>query len=118
MAAPAQTTENSTDPYADYFAARDRHTALLMQRGPRPGHALAVTLVDGRPTRPIEAPLGSVRAHVRHARTKHTVHEYDITARDSTRLRIVAIRHAPGTWTNADDVVDVYEIPHEGLTAL
>lgn len=117
MTAPAQTTEN-TDPYADYFAARDRHAALLTKRGPKPGHALAVTLVDGRATRPVEVPLGSVRAHVRSAREKHAVHEYDITARSGEQLRIASIRHASGTWTNVDDVVDVYEIGHEALTAL
>jgi hypothetical protein len=46
------------------------------------------------------------------------VHEYDITARSGARLRIVAIRHVPGTWTNADDVTNLYEIGHKTLTAL
>ncbi|MFE4540674.1 hypothetical protein ACFRKB_37350 [Streptomyces scopuliridis] len=106
-----------------YYAA---HTQHLRERGAAnaariwPGQALQYTTLDGAQFLPFPSRLSvaSVRPAVRSARKKHTVHEYDIAARDGSPLRIVYLRYAPGTWSNVDEVVDVYEVPVEALTAL
>ncbi len=49
-------------------------------------------------------PVRSVAPTVRYTLKKHTVHEYDIAARDGSPLRIVCIRHALGPWSGGEDV--------------
>ncbi|MFI0915480.1 hypothetical protein [Streptomyces abikoensis] len=106
-----------------YYAA---HTQHLREHGAMnaariwPGQALRYTTVDGATFLPFPSrmPVGSVRPAVRSARKTHTVHEYDVAARDGAQLRIVYVRYAPGTWSNVTEVVDVYEVPVEALTVL
>ncbi|MFI5752540.1 hypothetical protein ACIBBE_43370 [Streptomyces sp. NPDC051644] len=106
-----------------YYAA---HTQALREHGAMnaarlwPRQALLYTTVNDAHFLPFPSrtPVRSVAPAVRTAHKKHTVHEYDVTARDGSPLHIVYIRHAPGTWSGGEDVIDVYEIPTESLAAL
>lgn len=106
-----------------YYAA---HTQALRNHGAMnagrlwPGQTLQYTTVNDAQFLPFPSrtPVGSVRPTVRSARKKHLVHEYEVLARDGSPLRIVYIRHAPGTWSGGEDVIDVYEVPFEALLEL
>ncbi|KJY17847.1 hypothetical protein VR46_44790, partial [Streptomyces sp. NRRL S-444] len=82
--------------------------------------ALQYTTVNGAHFLPFPSrmPVRSVAPTVRSALKKHLVHEYDVTARDGSPLRVVYIRHAPGTWSGGEDVIDVYEVPAENPDVL
>ena len=114
----------STQSTQEYYAAHRRrvheYAARLVSASPRPGHVLRFTTVDGARLQPFptQAPLASVRATVRSARRRHTVHEYDTTDRSGAALRIVYVRCAPDTWSGGEDVIDVYVISPQALAAL
>ncbi|MCX5079188.1 hypothetical protein OHA84_38255 (plasmid) [Streptomyces sp. NBC_00513] len=101
-----------------YYAA---HTQALRDHGAMnaarlwPRQALQYTTVNGARFLPFPSrtPIRSVAPAVRSALKKHLVHEYDVAARDGSPLHIVYIRHAPGTWSGGEDVIDVYEVPTE-----
>lgn len=114
---------------ADSAAIADAHTKYLYEFGASnaariwKGRALRYTTVDGAKFLPFPAqtPTVSARTAARkasRARSRDTVHLYDITTRDGHQLRIVYIRYAPGTWSNVDEVTDVYEVSIDALTAL
>jgi hypothetical protein len=113
-------TQSAEDYYADYRRRQHEYAARLVSAGPRPGHVLQFTTVDGARFLPFptQAPLASVRAVVRSARGRHTVHEYDTTDRGGAALRVVYVRCAPGTWSGGEDVVDVYAIDQQAIAAL
>ncbi|MGW2089083.1 hypothetical protein [Streptomyces sp. NPDC001880] len=106
-----------------YYAA---HTQALREHGAMnaarlwPRQALLYTTVNDAHFLPFPSrtPVRSVAPAIRTALKKHLVHEYETTARDGSPLRIVYIRHAPGTWSGGEDVIDVYEVPTEDPTAL
>ncbi|MEV6251067.1 hypothetical protein AB0M38_33600 [Streptomyces sp. NPDC051742] len=101
-----------------YYAA---HTQSLREHGAMnaarlwPRQALQYTTVNGARFLPFQSriPVRSVAPAVRSALTEHLVHEYDFAGRDGSPLRIVYIRHAPGSWSGGDDVIDVYEVAAE-----
>ncbi|WP_329094777.1 hypothetical protein [Streptomyces sp. NBC_01439] len=101
-----------------YYAA---HTQAPREHGAMnaaclwPRQALQYTTVNGARFLPFPSrmPARAVAPAVRSAFKKHLVHEYDVAARDGSPLRIVWIRHAPGTWFGGEDVIDVYEVPTE-----
>ncbi|GAA2733421.1 hypothetical protein [Streptomyces nogalater] len=104
-----------------YYAA---HRQSLREHGAMnaariwPRQALQYTTVNGAHFLPFPSrvPARSVAPAVRSALKKHTVHEYDITARNGSPLHIVYIRYAPGTWSGGEDVIDVYEVPAQELS--
>ncbi|MFC8174980.1 hypothetical protein [Streptomyces sp. NPDC057325] len=97
--------------YEDHFQALREHGAMNAARL-WPRQALQYTTVNGARFLPFPSrmPARSVAPAVRSALKKHLVHEYDVAARDGSPLRIVYIRHAPGTWSGGEDVIDVYEV--------
>ena len=113
-------TQSAEDYYADHRRRQHEYAAHLVSAGPRPGHVLQFTTVDGARLQPFpgQAPIASVRAAVRSARRRHTVHEYDTTDRAGAPLRIVYVRCAPDTWSGGQDVIDVYAISPQSLAAL
>ncbi|MFD6471152.1 hypothetical protein [Streptomyces goshikiensis] len=100
--------------YAGHTQALREHGAMNAARL-RPRQALQYTTVNGARFLPFPSrlPARSVAPAVRSALKKHLVHEYDVAARDGSPLHIVYIRHAPGTWSGGEDVIDVYELPTE-----
>ncbi|MFF7780384.1 hypothetical protein ACFZCG_38975 [Streptomyces tanashiensis] len=64
----------------------------------------------------LRRPLHTHHGPTRPALKKHLVHECDVAARAGSPLRIVYIRHAPGTWSGGEDVIDVYEVLTEELS--
>ncbi|MGE7386494.1 hypothetical protein ACQKM2_13560 [Streptomyces sp. NPDC004126] len=87
-----------------YYAAHTRtlrdHSATNASRF-RPRQALQHTTVNGAKFLPFPSRLPDrpVTPAVRSALKQHLVHEYDVAARNGSPLRIVYIRHAPGTWS-------------------
>lgn len=104
--------------YESHFQALRDHGAMNAARL-WPRQALQYTTVNGARFLPFPSrmPARSVAPAVRSALKKHLVHEYDVTTRDGTPLRIVYIRHAPDTWSGGEDVIDVYEVPTEEPSA-
>ncbi|MEV5139678.1 hypothetical protein AB0K71_17865 [Streptomyces syringium] len=102
----------------------EAHTQALREHGAMnaarlwPRQALQYTTVNGACFLPFPSrmPARSVAPAVRSALKKHLVHEYDVAARDGSPLRIVYIRHTPGTWSGGEDVIDVYEVPTQELS--
>ncbi|MFD9061424.1 hypothetical protein ACFVZ3_07900 [Kitasatospora purpeofusca] len=109
------TTQTAEEYYAGHIQDLRDYGARLVTTGPRPDHALVFTLRDGHHFLPFpnQARTATVNAAVRRARKHHTVHEYDTTDRSGAQERVVYIRHAAGTWSNVQDVVDIYVIPLE-----
>ncbi|MET9694287.1 hypothetical protein ABZY81_38710 [Streptomyces sp. NPDC006514] len=107
------------------LAYYEAHTQALREHGAMnaarlwPRQALQYTTVNGARFLPFPSrmPVRSVAPAVRSAAKKHLVHEYDVAARDGSPLRIVYIRHAPGTWSGGEDVIDVYEVHAGELSA-
>jgi hypothetical protein len=100
--------------YDSHFQALREHGAMNAARL-WPRQALQYTTVNGARLLPFPSrmPTRSVAPAVRSARQKHLVHEYDVAARDGAPLSTVYIRHAPGTWSGGEDVIDVYEVSTE-----
>ncbi|MFE3206310.1 hypothetical protein [Embleya sp. NPDC059237] len=101
-----------------YTQARRAYTERLRRVGPRDGHVIVHTRIDGRTYAPTECRINAARAAIRRARRSHTVHIHDATGRDGTPMRVVHVRYAPGTWDGVTDLVDIYEIAVDTLTAL
>ncbi|MFJ3883054.1 hypothetical protein ACIPW5_37110 [Streptomyces sp. NPDC090077] len=112
------TSETAKAYYAAHTQALRDHSAMNAARL-WPRQALQYTTVNGARLLPFPSrlPDRSVAPAVRSALKKHTVHEYDVAARDGSPLHIVYVRHAPGTWSGGEDVIDVYEVPTQELPA-
>ncbi|MFJ6770948.1 hypothetical protein ACIQOV_08270 [Kitasatospora sp. NPDC091257] len=109
------TTQTAKEYYTAHCQSLRDYGARLVTNGPRPDHALAFTLMDGHHFLPFpnQARTSTVRAAVRRARKHHTIYEYDTTDRSGAKEHVVYIRHAAGTWSNVQDVVEIYVIPQE-----
>ncbi|MFI1472395.1 hypothetical protein [Streptomyces wuyuanensis] len=109
-------SQTASEYYAAHFKAL-REYAARTAAGYWPNKALQYTSVNGRRLQPFpeKVRLDSAKAAVRRLGKDHTVHEYDIVARDGVALRIAAVYFAPGFWSDGAEVIDVYEIPAENL---
>ncbi|MDD9378906.1 hypothetical protein M8Z33_20025 [Streptomyces sp. ZAF1911] len=85
-------------------------------------HPTLYTQVDGVRYRPETVTVIGVLSHISSARggieSVDAVHVYAFTGRDGIPLHVVYIHHTPGRWHDANDVIDVYEIPTAALTDL
>ncbi|WP_332759294.1 hypothetical protein [Streptomyces sp. MT206] len=110
------TSQTASAYYSAHFKAL-REYAARTAAGHWPNKALQYTSLTGRHLQPFpqKVRLDSAKAAVRKLGKDHTVHEYDIVARDGVALRIAAVYFAPGFWSGDAEVIEVYEIPAENL---
>jgi hypothetical protein len=77
------------------------------------GHAETVHLA------PTPVPIGLAMRWIEDDRkTTENVQVYETTDRDGHPLHVVYVHFGAHRWRNADDVVDVFEIPAPALTHL